>query len=143
MGIILEYKSVNKSFGEKEVLKDVNLQIGSGKIIGLLGKNGSGKTTIIKMINDLLTLDSGEILVNGSKIGVESKKVISYLPERSYLEGSERVIDIIKLFKDFSAYFARHTTARINYLNFYVFIFTFKSYINLPSVRGKLDSVRN
>lgn len=98
---LLSVKNIKKSFDDKVIINDISFTVESGKIVGLLGKNGSGKTTIIKMINDLLTLDEGEILVNGSKIGVESKKVISYLPERSYLEGSERVIDIIKLFKDF------------------------------------------
>ena len=98
---LLSVKNIKKSFDDKVIINDISFTVESGKIVGLLGKNGSGKTTIIKMINDLLTLDEGEILVNGSKIWVESKKVISYLPERSYLEGSERVIDIIKLFKDF------------------------------------------
>ena len=98
---ILRVENVKKSFDKKEIIKGISFNIESGKIVGLLGKNGSGKTTIIKMINDLLTIDEGEILVDGNKIWVETKKVISYLPERSYLEGNERVIDIINLFKDF------------------------------------------
>ena len=98
---VLRVENVKKSFDKKEIIKGISFNIESGKIVGLLGKNGSGKTTIIKMINDLLTIDEGEILVDGNKIGVETKKVISYLPERSYLEGNERVIDIINLFKDF------------------------------------------
>lgn len=98
---LLECKNVNKSFGSKKILKNVNLTIPRGKIIGLLGKNGTGKSTLIKLINDLLTLDSGEILVNDKKIGVESKKIISYLPERTYLDKSMTVEETIKYFADF------------------------------------------
>ena len=98
---LLEFKNVNKSFGNKQVLYDVNLVIPKGKIIGLLGKNGTGKTTLIKLINDLLTVDSGEVLVNGNKIGIESKKIISYLPERTYLNKSMTVKMVLEYFKDF------------------------------------------
>ena len=101
MSVILEYKSVNKSFGEKEVLKDINLKIESGKIVGLLGKNGSGKSTLFKLANDLLTPTSGEILVDGNKIGVETKKVVSYLPERTYFDQSLKVSETINLFETF------------------------------------------
>ena len=92
---------VSKSYSKKEVLKDVNLTIPRGKIIGLLGKNGMGKTTLIKLINDLLTPTAGTILVNGQKIGVESKKIISYLPERTYLDKSKTIEEIMHMFKEF------------------------------------------
>ena len=98
---LLEIKKLNKSFDNKKILTDINLSISCGKIVGLLGKNGAGKSTLIKLINDLLTPSSGEILVNGIKIGVESKKVISYLPERTYLNKQMKVSEIIELFKDF------------------------------------------
>ena len=98
---LLEVKKLNKSFDKKDVLKDVNLTIKSGKIIGLLGKNGAGKTTLIKLINDLLTPTSGEILVNGNKVGVESKKVISYLPEKTYLNKQMKVSEVLDYFTDF------------------------------------------
>lgn len=98
---LVEIKNLTKSYDKKTVLKDVNLNIPSGKIIGLLGKNGAGKTTLIKLINDLLTPSAGEILVNGNKIGVESKKIISYLPERTYLNKQMRVSEVIDYFKDF------------------------------------------
>ena len=93
--------NVNKNFGNKKILKDINLTIPRGKIIGLLGKNGTGKSTLIKLINDLLTPTSGKILVNGKEIGVESKKIISYLPERTYLDKSMTVDEVIKYFEDF------------------------------------------
>ena len=98
---LLEIKDLNKSFDNKEILKDINLSIQSGKIIGLLGKNGVGKTTLIKLINDLLTPTSGEILIKGQKIGVETKKVISYLPERTYLNKQMKVSEVISYFEDF------------------------------------------
>ena len=98
---LLEIKNLNKSFDNKEILKNINLSITNGKIIGLLGKNGAGKTTLIKLINDLLTPTSGEILINGQKIGVETKKVISYLPERTYLNKQMKVSEVINYFKEF------------------------------------------
>ncbi len=98
---LVEIKNLSKSFNKKEVLKNVNITITSGKIIGLLGKNGAGKTTLIKLINDLLTPTRGEILVKGNKIGVESKKIISYLPERTYLNKQMKVSETIDYFKDF------------------------------------------
>ncbi|MBQ4542109.1 MAG: ABC transporter ATP-binding protein [Clostridia bacterium] len=101
MSIILEYKNVNKNFAEKEVLKDVNLKIESNKIVGLLGKNGSGKSTLFKLANDLLVPTSGEILIDGKPVSVESKNIVSYLPERSYLEPNLKVSDAIKVFETF------------------------------------------
>ena len=98
---LLEIKNLNKSFDKKEILKDINISINSGKIIGLLGKNGVGKTTLIKLINDLLTPTSGEILIKGKKIGVDTKKVISYLPERTYLNKQMKVSEVISYFEDF------------------------------------------
>ena len=98
---LLECINVCKNFGDTEVLKDINLVIPKGKIIGLLGKNGTGKSTLIKLVNDLLVPTSGSILVNGKSVGVESKKIISYLPERSYLDNSMTVNKVLKYFSDF------------------------------------------
>ena len=98
---LVKFINVNKSFGNKKILKDINLTIPRGKIIGLLGKNGTGKSTLIKLMNDLLTPTSGEVLVNGKSVGVESKKIISYLPERTYLDKSMSVDQVIEYFEDF------------------------------------------
>ena len=98
---LLECKGLCKSYGEKEVLKDINLVIPRGKIIGLLGKNGTGKSTFIKLINDLLTPSAGEVLINGRMVGIDSKKIISYLPERTYLDKSMTVNETIKFFSEF------------------------------------------
>lgn len=98
---LLECKNLSKSFDNKKILKDVNLIIPRGKIIGLLGKNGQGKTTLLKLINDLLTPTSGEILIEGKHPGVESKRIISYLPERTYLDKEMKVIDTLNYFNEF------------------------------------------
>lgn len=98
---LLEFVDVNKDFGDKKILKDINLVIPRGKIVGLLGKNGTGKSTLIKLVNDLLTPTSGKILVNGKDVGVESKKIISYLPERTYLDKSMSVDGVLNYFNDF------------------------------------------
>lgn len=110
---LLEIKKLNKSFDNKKILTDINLSISGGKIVGLLGKNGAGKSTLIKLINDLLTPSSGEILVNGKEIGVESKKVISYLPERTYLNKQMKVSEIIEFFKDFYQDFDEEKAIRL------------------------------
>ena len=98
---LVEIKNISNSLDNKEILKDGNLELSSGKIIGLLGRSGAGKTTLIKLINDLLNPTSGEILIKGNKIGVETKKIISYLPERTYLNKQMKVSEVIDYFKDF------------------------------------------
>ena len=98
---LLECKDLCKEFDNKEILKNINITIPRGKIVGLLGKNGAGKTTLIKLINDLLTPTSGEILINGEKVGIKSKEIIAYLPERTYLDKDMKVIEAIKYFGEF------------------------------------------
>ena len=98
---LLECINLNKSYGDKLVLKDINLKVSRGKIVGLLGKNGTGKSTLIKLINDLLVPTSGKVLINGEEIGVNSKKIIAYLPERTYLDKSMTVEKVIKYFSSF------------------------------------------
>lgn len=98
---LLECKNLYKDYGLTKVLKNVNITIPKGRIVGLLGSNGSGKTTLIKLINDLITPTQGEVLINGKKPGVNSKKIISYLPERTYLSMDMKVNEIIEYFKDF------------------------------------------
>lgn len=98
---LVKCNNLCKEFDNKKILKDVNLTIPKGKIIGLLGKNGMGKTTFLKLINDLLTPTSGEVLINREKPNINSKKVISYLPERTYLDKSMKVSQIITFFDEF------------------------------------------
>lgn len=101
MNTILECKSLTKKFGGLTALNNVNLTLERGRIIGLLGPNGSGKTTLIKLINGLLVPNSGEILIDGKHPGPDTKKIVSYLPEKTYLPEWMRVIDTIEFFKDF------------------------------------------
>ena len=98
---LLEINHLYKNYDDKEVLKDINLKLKGGKIIGLLGQNGTGKSTLIKLINDLLIPTKGNIKVNGNDIGVETKKIISYLPERTYLNKNMTVNEVINYFNDF------------------------------------------
>ena len=98
---LLECKHLYKEFDNKQILKDINLKIPKGKIVGLLGKNGTGKSTLIKLINDLLTPTSGEILINGKKISTHSKEIISYLPERTYLDKEMTIKEVLKYFEEF------------------------------------------
>lgn len=98
---LLEVNHVSKSYGANRVLDDVTFSIPKGKIVGLLGPNGSGKTTLIKLINDLLKEDSGTIKVEGLDLGVETKKLISYLPDKNYLNNNMTVLELLNYFKDF------------------------------------------
>lgn len=102
---LLECKHLYKEFDGKQILKDINLKIPKGKIIGLLGKNGAGKSTLIKLINDLLTPTSGQVLINGRKPGVNSKNIISYLPERTYLDKEITIKQSITYFEEFYSNF--------------------------------------
>ena len=98
---LVKCTNLTKKFDNKTILNNINLTIKPNKIIGLLGKNGTGKTTLIKLINDLLTPTSGKILINGKKPGPESKKIISYLPERTYLDKSMTIKETLTFFSDF------------------------------------------
>ena len=98
---ILECNNLVKTYANSEALKGINLTINRGRIVGLLGPNGSGKSTLIKLANGLLTPSSGEIFINGLKPGIETKKIVSYLPERTYLNDWMKVSDIITFFRDF------------------------------------------
>ena len=98
---LLEIKDLYKNYGEKQVLNNITLTVPRGKIIGLLGKNGTGKTTLIKLINGLLTPTEGEIIFEGEKIGPQSKLNIAYLPERTYLDKSMTINETLKFFKEF------------------------------------------
>ena len=101
----VECHNLTKVFPGCIALNSINLAIPKGQIVGLLGPNGSGKTTFIKLLNGLLTPTSGQILINGMKPCIETKKNVSYLPERTYLNDWMAVHDIIDLFCDFYADF--------------------------------------
>lgn len=98
---LLQLHHVSKSYKGKKVIDDLTFSMPSGKIIGLLGPNGSGKTTLIKLINGLIQPDKGEIVIDGYRPSIETKKIISYLPDTSYLREEMKVSDIIQYFDDF------------------------------------------
>lgn len=98
---LLQCNNVSKTYGRVNALSNVNLSINSGRIVGLLGPNGSGKTTLIKLIMGLLTATTGEIRVKDHPVGIESKKVISYLPDRTYLSDYKTVEQTLRFFSDF------------------------------------------
>ena len=103
---ILECKNLRKSYKRGNyVLDGLNLTIPKGKIVGLLGPNGCGKSTLIKIIAGLLQKDSGDVLVDGMSVSEETKAVVSYLPERTYFTEWMRVSELIDFFREFYADF--------------------------------------
>ena len=101
MNPILECKGLTRKFNHFFALSNVDLTLERGEIIGLLGPNGSGKTTLIKLINGLLLPTDGQITVNGSVPGVETKKIVSYLPECGCLDERRRISELISYYSDF------------------------------------------
>lgn len=99
--ILLEAEYLTKCYGKKKALSNINITLEKGKIIGLLGPNGSGKSTFIKLCNGLLQPTSGSIKVVGQPIGIETKKVVSYLPERTYLDDNMTPTQLLDYFMDF------------------------------------------
>lgn len=108
MNPILECKGITKKYAYLEALSGVDLTLEPGRIVGLLGPNGSGKSTLIKLINGILTPNAGTILVDGKPVGVDTKKIVSYLPERTYLNNWMKVCDIVDYFNDFYEDFDRN-----------------------------------
>lgn len=107
MNSLLECQGLTKKYNTFYALHHLNLTLESGQIVGLLGPNGSGKSTLIKLINGLLTPTEGSVLINGMPPCVETKQLIAYLPERSYLNDWMKVKDIIKYFSDFYENFSQ------------------------------------
>ncbi len=107
MDNILKINNLSKSYGPVKALDNISLEIGHGKIVGLLGPNGSGKTTLIKLIMGLLTADSGEILVDEREVSKYTKGIISYLPDKLYFDRSSRISSILNMFEDFYEDFDR------------------------------------
>ena len=107
MGNVIECKALTKKYGRRSALNAVDLNLEEGRIVGVLGPNGSGKTTLIKLINGLLTPTSGEIRIDGNLPGVETKSIVSYLPDKDYLGDEMSFHECTKLFADFYADFNR------------------------------------
>ena len=105
MGNVIECKALTKKYGRRSALNAIDLNLEEGRIVGVLGPNGSGKTTLIKLINGLLTPTSGEIRIDGNLPGVETKTVVSYLPDKDYLGDEMSFHECTRLFADFYADF--------------------------------------
>lgn len=103
---ILECQRLTKKYGDFFALSDLTLSLERGQIIGLLGPNGSGKTTLIKLANGLLIPTDGHIMINGLAPGPETKKIVSYLPDRSFLNERMRISEILTFYSDFYANFS-------------------------------------
>ncbi|MBQ3282022.1 MAG: ABC transporter ATP-binding protein [Eubacterium sp.] len=101
----IEIDDLTKAFGNVVALDSVSLKLEKGQIVGLLGPNGSGKTTLIKILNGLLRPNSGEVRINGMRPGVETKKVVAYLPDRNALPDYMTPEQLIRMYKDFFADF--------------------------------------
>ena len=98
---IIECQGLTKKYSTTYALSDLNFSLTRGKIVGLLGPNGSGKTTFIKLLNGLLTPTSGRVLINGSVPSPETKKIVSYLPDRTYLNEQMTITQVMALFASF------------------------------------------
>lgn len=99
--MILECENLSKNYGSVKALDNLTLKIESGKIVGLLGPNGHGKTTLIKTLSGLLSKDKGKVIIDGKRIGVGTKKIVSYLPERSYLSPEMKIKEVVSFFQEF------------------------------------------
>ena len=107
MSNLVEIKELGKCYGKKKAMNNLSLSLESGRIIGILGPNGSGKSTLIKMMAGVLKPTSGQIIINGYPVGVDTKKIVSYLPERTYLNPSMKVKEAVDYFADFYEDFSR------------------------------------
>lgn len=112
---IVRCRNLVKKYGNFTAFADLNIDIEKGKIVGLLGPNGSGKTTFIKTLAGLLTVDGGVLQIDGMAPGVETKAIISYLPERPYFNNWMRVCDCLDYFSDFYSDFDRHRAEMMLY----------------------------
>ena len=101
MSNLLEIQGLSKTYDKKQALNDVTLNIAPGHIVGLLGPNGSGKTTLIMIICGLLQPTNGSVLVDGNPVGPKSKAIVSYLPDKTYLDENMTIESVIAMFKDF------------------------------------------
>ena len=103
----IEINNLTKKFGDLTALDDVTVSLEQGQIVGLLGPNGSGKTTLIKILNGLLQPESGSVTINGNAPGVETKKVVAYLPDRNALPDYMTASQLMDIYEDFFEDFDR------------------------------------
>lgn len=109
----VELKNLTKKYLNKTALDHLSLNIDSGKVVGILGPNGSGKTTLIKILTGLMRQTSGEVLIDGQKVGVGTKAIVSYLPDRNFLYKWMKIEDACRLYKDFYSDFDEKKFAQL------------------------------
>lgn len=110
---ILKANNIEKSYFNKKALNGINLEVKKGRIIGLLGPNGSGKTTFLKIAAGILRQSSGEISIDGHKPGVHTKAIVSYLPDKDYLFKWMKIKDAIEFFNSFYKDFDKDKAAEL------------------------------
>lgn len=113
MSILIECRGLSKRYGSSTALQDLNVTIGHGRIIGILGPNGSGKTTWIKLLNGILTPSAGEIRIEGERPGALTHGIVSYLPDKNYLNRRMRVREVLDFFEAFYSDFRRNRAERL------------------------------
>lgn len=101
MSTLIKVEGLSKSYGKQKVLENISFNVEAGQIVGLLGPNGSGKTSLIKILSGLINDYSGTVEINGNRPGKETKKIVSYMPEKTYLADWMRPIDAVNMFSDF------------------------------------------
>ncbi len=101
MEALVKCEAVCKSYKGRKALNNLNLTIGKGKIVGLLGPNGSGKTTLIKILSGILVKDSGEVSIDNKSLGIDTKKIVSYLPDRMHFDKNSKIDFLIQYYEDF------------------------------------------
>ena len=107
--VLVSCSGLTKAYGGKIALDNFSINLERGRIIGLLGPNGSGKTTLIKLLSGILTPTAGSIAISGMPVGIETKKIVSYLPERTYLNDWMKVSQMVKFFEEFYEDFSSET----------------------------------
>ena len=111
MANLIDIEHLSKSYGKNKVLEDISVSFEGGNIIGLLGPNGSGKTSLIKIMTGLINDYEGSVKIDGHSPDPYTKSIVAYLPEKTYLADWMRPVDAVNYFADFYEDFDRNRAA--------------------------------